>query len=81
MESPALEAGADHQPAGMLDPERLGLLLEVDDVDVHRIEAERERQFDELAGPSGKGQADGAEVTEHRGGVSCALADRAGARR
>ena len=77
MERPALEAGADHQPAGVLDPERLGLLLEVDDVDVHRVETERQRQFDELAGPSGKGQADGAEITEHRGEVSCALAHRA----
>ena len=77
MERPALEAGADHQPAGMLDPERLGLLLEVDDVDVHRVETERQRQFDELAGPSGKGQADGAEITEHREEVSWALAHRA----
>ena len=65
MEDPALQPCADHQPPGMLDAEGLGLLLEVDDVDVHGVEAEGQRQFDELAGATGEGEADGAEIAEH----------------
>ena len=45
--------------------EGVGLLLEVEDVDVHGVEAEGQGEFDELAGAPGKRQADRAEVAEH----------------
>jgi len=70
MENAALQPGADHQPSGMGHPERLGLLPEVEDVDVHGVEAEGQRQLDELAGATGQGQTDGAEVAEHPRGFS-----------
>ena len=72
VEHAALEPSADHQPPRVLHPVHLGLLLEIDDVDVHRVESERQRQLDQLAGASRQGKADRAQVTEHgaHGGVN-----------
>ena len=67
LEAAALEPGADHQPPGMLHAVDLGLLLEVEDVDVHAIEAERQGQLDQFAGAAGEGQAEGAQIAEHGG--------------
>ena len=66
-EGATLETGADHQPAGVLDAVDRGLLLEVEEVDVHAVEAERQGQLDELAGAAGEGKAEGAEVAKHAG--------------
>jgi len=65
LEHPRFEPRAHHQPPRMGHAESVGLLLEVEDVDVHRVEAEGERQFDEFAGAARQGKTDGAEVAEH----------------
>ena len=65
VEGAALQPRAHHQSAGVGHAECVGLLLEIEDVDIHRIEAEGQRQFDEFAGASGEGQADRAEVAKH----------------
>jgi hypothetical protein len=49
---------------------RVGLLLEIENVDVHGVEAEGQCQFDEFAGASREGQADRAEVAKHAGSHS-----------
>ena len=65
VEDAALQTRAHHQPSGVGHTERVSLLLEIEDIDVHGVKAEGQRQFDELAGTSGEGQADRAEVAKH----------------
>ena len=65
MEYPAVQPRADHQAPGMLDAEGFRLLLEIDQIDVHRVKAERKRQFDQFTGPSRQWQADRAEIAKH----------------
>ena len=65
VEDAALQTSAHHQPPSVGHAERVSLLLEIEDIDVHGVKAEGQRQFDELAGASGEGQADRAEVAKH----------------
>ena len=49
----------------MLHAECVGLLLEIDDIDIHGIKAERKGQFDQFAGTSGERQAHRAKIAKH----------------
>jgi len=51
----------------MRNAEGLGLLLEIEQVDVHGVEAEGQGEFDQFAGTPRQGQADRAEVPKHAG--------------
>ena len=51
----------------MLHAERVGLLLKIDEVDIHGVKAKRKGEFNEFAGTSREWQAKRAEIAKHRG--------------